>query len=176
MRKPLLIIALVLLAGVSVLLWAITAQQPNHSDNKSSQGVYLYENAEIVAANHSFVWDADIIGSTSDATIDSKFSCPTSSKSAYVFLAKRGLENEPQSGWQAYAEAYLDTSISGVRQPNLKISGLIGGEPGPRYIQRTGGDYSLGLACSHDGMNKIDSTSYVFVQIEAESGNWKIVQ
>lgn len=161
-----------LILGAIALAWTLQGTSPK---NDSREVLYFYENGELVDQSRQLVWDSDVVGSTSKMELNSDFKCPSKSTEAYSFLALRGKERDSQAGWQAYAQTVVTPGTNKVKQPNLKISGLLYGEPGAKYILRIGGDYSLGLACTHDSAITVDTVSYKFVSITPGTGDWKFI-
>jgi hypothetical protein len=175
MRKRVIwsISAVVLVAiALAVLISTLNSLKPKNSSNES---LYFYEDGNPRVEGKPLVWDANVTGSTSGTAPDSEFTCPQTSTQAFAFLSALGQEREIQGGWKAFSQTYLKPDHR-VLQPNLTISGLIEGEPGPRTVQRTGGDFSLGLACTHGGNSVVDSVSYRYVKVTAGTGEWSLTE
>ena len=168
-------------SSVVVLLLAIAAiifmvfLNPQKPLNTSNESLYIYEDDNPRIEGARLLWDANVTGSSSSSSSVAEFICPDTATQAFAFLSEPGKEREVIGGWKAYSQTFLKPDHK-VLQPNLKISGLLEGEPGPNTVLRTGGDFSLGLACTHGGNTIVDSVSYRYVSIASGVGEWALTE
>ena len=162
--------------GLAVLATATTVatvalNQP--PVNNSTQSVRFFYQGQYRDSSYKFNWDSNAIGANSATDINSMFSCPAKSTDVFTFLSLRGQELQPDGGWQAFGQTSFFHDTKDVLTPNLKPAGLINGSPGARYSRDHGGDFSLGLACTHNQGKIVDSVSYRFISVTAHSGQWQ---
>ena len=157
-------------AVAAVAVTAVLMQQP--PVNNSAQSIRFFYQREYRNSDYKFQWDSNAIGSNSSTDINSMFTCPDQSTEVMVFLSLRGEENKPDGGWQAFSPTSFFKSTKKVLTPNLKPAGLIGGTPGSKYSRDKGGDYSLGLACTHNQGKAVDRVSYRFITVTPHTGEW----
>jgi len=168
-----LVSATILVAvGLFTSIFFLTSQKPLNSSNES---LYVFEDDQLRTADNRLLWDANVTASTSNQSSLAEFTCPKAATQAFAFLAAPGKEREINGGWKAFSPTFLK-SDNHVLQPNLKLSGLLGGDPGPQNVQRMGGDFSLGLACTHGGNTVVDAVSYRYVNVTTGSGEWLLTE
>ena len=171
MRKKLIWSSVVFVLVAIAVAFAVVFLNPTKPQNSSDVSLYIYEDDNPRVEGERLLWDANVTGSSSGESSFTEFICPETSTQAFAFLSAPGKEREIVDGWKAFSQTYLQPNNQ-VLQPNLKISGLLEGEPGPKTILRTGGEFSLGLACTHGGNSVVDSVSYRYVSITAGTGEW----
>lgn len=140
--------------------------------NTSEQAIRFFYQREYRNSDYKFQWDSNAIGANSATDLNSMFTCPAQSTEVMAFLSLRGQERVPDGGWQAFAPSSFFKDSKMVLTPNLKPSGLINGVPGAKYSRDRGGDYSLGLACTHNQAKIVDTVSYRFIAVTAHTGEW----
>lgn len=160
----------VAVAAAAIVAVSMGANQTQ--TNGSSESLSFYSSLKYRPSDYRFEWIESAIASTSKDSMNSFLHCKSPSSEVVGFLSSRGGEKDINGGWKAYAPtAFYEGSLK-VLQPNLRISGLIFGSPGPRYIRDLGGDYSLGVACTSGGVEKVESVSYRYITIEPRTGFW----
>ena len=172
MRKNVILAAVgaVLAASIGVTIWIVSANQL--PENNSAQSIRFFDKQEYRDGSYKFEWTSNAIGANSKTDINAMFTCPAQSTEVFTFLSLRGQETDPEHGWQAFTPTAFNGDTKNVLTPNLKPSGLINGTPGAKYSRDHGGDFSLGLACTHSGGKTIDSVSYRFINVVAHTGQW----
>ena len=165
-------------AGAAVLVGAvvITVALANGSatpKNTSNSDLFVLDQLAnaLPSALPTFGWNDNVLGSASP-TKQAALSCPEASTSTGVFVSKRGDERNV-AAWLASGESafYMDTKT--VFLPNLKLSGMISGNP--NYVKATGGDLSFGVACMTSNSSQITAIDYRFIHVTAGSGDWMLL-
>jgi|GEM_PF-1755695 len=164
-------VAALLVGSVAATVLVVSANQA--PVNTSVQSLRFFEQQKYRDANHVFAWTSNAIGANSATNINAMFTCPVQSTEVFTFLSLRGQEKQPASGWQAFSQTAFNGNTKSVLTPNLKPAGLINGTPGAIYSRDHGGDFSLGLACTHAGGKVVDAVSYRFINVVAHSGEWR---
>lgn len=136
--------------------------------NDSDFNLHLWVKDKPAAAGN-FAWTENIINSGSSTALDALAQCPSSSTEVFAFLSVLGQERKGVLYWQAYSRSSFVPGGTSVLEANLKPSGLISGQPGPRYLHQVGGKFSLGLACTHGNGGIVDSVGFRHVVITPNS-------
>lgn len=173
MRKSVLwsiIACTVVVVAIAIMVFSSGVNQPGKND--SSESLSFYSSLQYRPSSHKFDWIESAIASTSKEKMESALHCGKSATEVVSFLSDRGGEKNIDGGWKAYAPTAFYPGTKKVLEPNLRLSGLIFGSPGPRYIRDIGGKYSLGVACTSAGVEKVESVSYRFITIEPRTGLW----
>ena len=173
MRKSILwsiIAGTVVVVAIAITVFSSGGNQP--SKNDSSESLSFYSSLQYRPSSYKFEWIESAIASTSKEKMDSPLNCPDSATEVVNFLSSRGGEKDINGGWKAYAPTAFYPGSKKVLEPNLRLSGLVFGSPGPRYIRDLGGDFSLGVACTSAGVEKVESVSYRYISIEPHTGVW----
>jgi hypothetical protein len=166
--------ALAVIAGTAVATAANAAVQPNGSDVP----VYIGDSNSnaLVPAGTTFHWTDDTFGFTNPADVSAPFSCPADAQNAISFLAPKGQERT-MSAWSAWGQVgfYPAGSKTVSQFPTALYAQIIGNAPG---VKTTGGDYSIGLACTINNDVKLASAGVFFasVHVTAGSGNYTVDQ
>jgi len=165
--------AIILVAvGLFTVIFNLNSQKPLNSSNEL---LYFYEDGNPRVDGTRLLFDANVTGSTSATSPVAEFTCPQAATQAFAFVSEIGKERSVSGGWKAFSQTYLKPDHR-VLQPNLTIAGLLEGEPGPRNVKLTGGDFSLGLACTHGGNTLVDAVAYRYVNISAGTGEWLLTE
>ena len=172
MRKVLVwsIVAASVAATAAGSALVVSLNQP--PTNLSAQSIRLFENGEYQDSSHQFAWTSNAIAANSKTDINNTLSCPMVSTEVFTFLSLRGQESVPDGGWQAFTQTAFKGNSHDVLTPNLKPAGFINGTPGAKYSRDHGGDFSLGIACTHNGGKVVDAVSYRFINVVAHTGEW----
>ena len=172
MRKSVIWAVVASSAVAATVVTVFLICQGSSEKNTSAESLSFFSSHVYRDSNHKFDWIEEAIGSPAKSSVHEFFTCPKSATEVFSFLSSRGGERDTHGGWKAYSPTAFYFGTSKVLEPNLRISGLIYGSPGPRYIKDTGGDFSLGIACTSGNLEKVLKVSYRFISIEARSGSW----
>ncbi len=158
-----------LLAGNFVITTAIAA-----GANDSDEALHFYKSGSYVegVSGDNFLWTTNVIASNSKTSIEEAFSCPAESSGVFAFISDRGSERLGKNIWKAYIVSAFIPGTTNAFQINLKPSGLISGTPGSQVIKGTGGDYSMGIACTTNDGLKVLYASYRLISVTAGTGAW----
>ncbi len=158
-----------IIAGNFVISTAIAA-----SANDSNEALHFYKNENYIegTAADNLGWTTNVIASNSTTDIAAQFSCPAESDGVFAFISDRGSERLGTGSWKAYILTSFISGTTNAFEINLKPSGLINGSPGSQVIKSTGGDYSLGVACTTNNGLKVVYASYRLISVTGGTGSW----
>ncbi|MFM7030798.1 MAG: hypothetical protein ACKOWK_07030 [Micrococcales bacterium] len=163
----------ILAAGVAVAFIAVAGfalyQNSQFPANDSNASLHIWVNDKPSTVT-SFGWTDNLINSGSDQSLSTPVDCPAESTEAFVFLSYPGQERKGLLYWPAYGQSAFMPGTTKVLEANLKPSGMVSGQPGPRYIHSIGGNFSIGLACTTNNGGKVLWVSYRHASIQAAGG------
>lgn len=165
---------LAVVAGAAVATTANAATQVNGSQGKVYIGDVL-TNA-LVPAGHVFAWTDDTFGFGDSANASTPYTCPADATGSVTFLAPKGQEFT-LANWKATGSSLFYPSTSkNVAQFNTSLYGQNVGNAAA--VQASGGDFSIGLACTINNQTKLASTGIYFasIHVTAVTGAYTVDQ
>jgi glycosidase len=171
-RTQIISIALAAIVAVAGTNFAINAALAATSSNDSNESLHFFVGGSYNDGSSALNWTSNVIASNSTTNIEAPFSCPSDSTGVYAFLSSRGDERKGVGAWKAYIVTTFIQGTTNAFEINLKPSGLISGSPGSQVIKGTGGDYSLGIACTTSNGQQVNYASYRLITVTAGTGSW----
>lgn len=147
----------------SVGTMSMAASQTNGSDGP----LHIFKGAALVEPSTTILWAGGSIAGSSSSSVRTAISCPAGSDGFRTFISPRGSEKTLAShtGWNYQAGAPIaGTNIN----PAAMILGSASG------AQTSGGNYSLGIACTSNGGTTLVSGGafYRHITVTAGSGDF----
>jgi hypothetical protein len=146
---------------------ASAATQTNGSDGP----VHIFDaDGNLVAPATSMAWGAaELYAASSSSDILAPLTCPADSAAYAVFISAVGSERTVGS-WSAYKTGAFVGASKDVLTANLAPTSLINGTPGQATVKSTGGNYSLGVACTKNSGVTVTGAFYRSVTVTAGTG------
>ncbi len=161
--------------GVIVSLTTTAAQQPRVP---SDAALYIFDTDGVLGVEgHQWTWNEDASGSLDAANFQAPTVCPAGSTNVASFVATFGNERTPTawSMWEFLGYG-VSTAAGGSGSARVVIAPLTPDRMGAgsgQSIHKTGGLFSLGIACTTNNNLTVTAAYYRTVNIQA-SGAWTI--
>lgn len=173
MKKKLYVAAGAVLAVLAVATTFVIVNSTALPKNSSDFQLFIIDQLgnPLPSESPKFIWNDNVLGSASPSKpVD--LMCPEGSTSTQVFVSNHGDERKIES-WLASGESSFSTETNAASLPNLKLSGMINGNP--NMVKATGGDLSFGLACLKGNASEITAIAYRYLHVSAGSGDWLLL-
>lgn len=162
------------LAGAAVVQVANATVQSNGSDGK----VYLGDGTTnaMFTAGHTFGWEDDTFGFGNSANLSTPYVCPSDATGSTTFVSPKGSERTIASWSATGTSLFYPSGSKNVAQFNTSMYSQNGGNIAA--VKATGGDYSVGLACTISNGAALATTGVFFatVHVTATSGAYTVDQ
>jgi len=163
----------VLLLGT--LGFYVVVANPSGAAATGSDGpVYLYDGNYIVqdAPAHTWEFSGEVYASESATDPDDAFTCSADSTGAVTFISPRGGERD-YTAWDATATQIFPAGSKNLLEVNFMPSAQVNpGQMSQSSIKQSGGDYSLGVACTKNNGVTVTSAWYRFITVTPVTGVW----
>jgi hypothetical protein len=171
------VIGAALLTVVSVAAVATAANAATQA-NGSQGKVYIGDGGTnaLVPAGHVFGWTDDTFGFGDSANVSTPYVCPADATGSVTFLAPKGQEFTV-ANWSATGTSlFYPSNSKNVAQFTTSLYGQNTGNAAA--VKASGGDFSVGLACTINNGTKLASSGVFFasVHITAVSGAYTVDQ
>ena len=156
---------LAVVAGAAVASTAYAANQPN-----GSQGAMYIGNANtnaLVPAGTTSAFNAANFGYSNPVDVTAPYTCPADATEVASFVALAGQESTI-ANWAGTAFAGFATGTKNVVEPDANLSDFLGN--GTTAMKATGGNYSVGFACTINGGTKLASSGVYFASLHIAAG------
>lgn len=153
------------LAGAVVATAANAAVQANGSDAAVYIGDSLSDTQ--VAANATLNYGDDYFGFPDTSNLNTPYVCPVDATGSVVFVAPKGQERT-KAAWLGTETSLFSSGTKNT--PKFDVS--LYAKTGPNYasVKATGGDYSVGLACTISNGVGFASSGVWFASIHITAG------
>jgi len=167
------LVALAVLVTISVM--SVVSQKPNAP---SDAALFVFDTNDVLEqAGHQWAWNDDVHGALSSTDPRTRIGCPAGSTNVAAFIATSGNERTPAAWatWEFFGYGVSKDSNresqSSVLMPPLTPDRM--GSGGGQAIQKSGGTFSLGIACTTN--NNLTATAAYYRTIHVEAGGiWTI--
>ena len=141
--------------------------------NGSADAVYLFDADGVYQASKTWGWEDETYATSDKNNLDAVFACDSISEAPYVFISPRGSEFNA-STWKAYSTSAFTPKTKNVTLATLTPAMLISGG-NIASVKSSGGAFSLGVACTHNGGVVVDKVFFRWVNVTASTGTWTAV-
>lgn len=157
--------AAILVAGAAGV--ASAATQTNGSDGPLH--IFDGNTGNLVSPETSIAWNGYVTASALSTDVNSPLVCSSDATGYAVFVSARG-DEETKANWKTWTNTVGFFSGKDIFQQDLTISDLQSGS-GKSAVQTTGGNYSLGVACTKsNGAVLTGTTFYRHIVVTAGTG------
>ena len=156
---------LAVVAGAAVGSTAYAANQPNGSQDVMYIGS-SFANA-LVPAGTTLAFDAGNFGFVNPADVNAPYTCPTDATGAVGFVALAGQEFTV-ANWAGTTFSGFAPGTTKVVQPDTSLNNFSG--PGVITMKTTGGNYSVGFACTINSGTKLASAGVYYASLHIAAG------
>jgi hypothetical protein len=164
---------LAVVAGAAIATSANAITQANGSQDK----VYIGDSNSnaLVPAGSTLAWDDATFGYGDSANVNTPYACPADATGSISFVAPKGQEFTMAS-WSGTTLSLFVPGTKTVQQFDTTLSDHTGAGMGA--VKASGGNFSVGLACTINNQTKLASTGVYFasVHITAVTGAYTIDQ
>jgi hypothetical protein len=159
------LVAATLVVGIGSV--SMAAVQTNGSDGP----LHIYDGGSVtlVSPATSMSWSGDLLASSSSTDAAAAITCPTASTGYRTFISARGSERTP-ANWSAFKSGSFADSTKTIAYESLTPTSLINGTPGQAAVKASGGDFSLGIACTSNSGVTVNEAFYRYVTVTAGTG------
>jgi hypothetical protein len=163
-----------IVAGAAVVQSANAATQANGSDG----AVYIGDSLSnaLVPAGQTLAWTDDTFGFGDPSNVATPYVCPVDATGSVTFVAPKGQERTVANWSGTGTSLFAPAGTKNVAQFNTSLYG----QNGPSYatVKSSGGDYSVGLACTINNGTKLASAGVYFasIHVTAVTGDYTVTQ
>lgn len=165
---------LAMVAGVAAVSVANAATQSNGSDGP----VYIGDSLEdaLAPAGRTFGWTDEVFGFNNPTNIATPYVCPADADASTTFLAPAGQERTIGSWSATGISLFYPSDSKNVAKFNTSLFGQSNGNAAA--VKASGGNFSIGLACTINNGVKLASSGVWFasVHITPVTGAWTVTQ
>ncbi len=161
--------------GVFVTVTTTAAQQPSVP---SDAALYVFDTDGVLGKDgQQLTWNQDASGSLDAANFQTPTVCPTGSTNVASFVATFGNERTPTawSMWEFLGYG-VSTAAGGTGSSSVAIAPLTPDRMGSgtgQSIHKSGGLFSLGVACTTNNNLTVTAAYYRTIHVQA-GGAWTI--
>jgi len=159
------LVAATLVVGIGSV--SMAAVQTNGSDGPLH--IWNDSTGALVSPSTSMAWDGSLLASSSSSADSGAITCPSTSTGYRTFISARGSERTP-ANWSAFKPGSFASSAKTVSYEMLTPSSLVNGTPGQAAVKASGGDFSLGIACTSNSGVTVNEAFYRYVTVTAGTG------
>jgi hypothetical protein len=160
------------LASIALIAGAVSVASAAVQSNGSDGPIYFAngDTGAFIADNATNAWAGNFTASSSgtNAALPA-LSCPAESTGVSGFLAPAGSERTKAS-WSAYKADAFQSGTKNVFLPDLSPTAMINGTPGQAAVKASGGNYSLGIACTTNNGVTVVAAYYRSIAVTASTG------
>jgi hypothetical protein len=160
------------LASVALIAGAVTVASAAVQSNGSDGAIYFAngDTGAFIADSASNAWAGNFTASSSGSNSAlPAISCPAEATGVFGFLAPAGSERTKAS-WSAYKADAFVSGTKNVFLPDLSPTAMINGTPGQAAVKASGGNYSIGLACTTNNGVTVVGAFYRSIAVTASTG------
>lgn len=160
------------IATVALIAGAVGAASAATQSNGSDGPIYFAngDTGAFIADGASNAWAGNFTASSSGTDVNlPAISCPSTATGVYGFLATAGSERTKAS-WSAYKVDAFVSGTKNVNLPDLSPTAMINGTPGQAAVKASGGNYSLGIACTTNNGVTVVGAYYRSITVTTSTG------
>ncbi|MDF9809690.1 hypothetical protein M2116_000634 [Aurantimicrobium minutum] len=160
------------LASIVLIAGAVSVASAAVQTNGSDGPIYFAygDTGAFISDSASNAWAGNFTASSSGSNAAlPAITCPAESTGVSGFLAPAGSERTKAS-WSAYKADAFVSGTKNVFLPDLSPTAMINGTPGQAAVKASGGNYSLGLACTTNNGVTVVGAFYRSISITAGTG------
>jgi hypothetical protein len=162
------------LASLALFAGAVTVASAAVQGNGSDGAVYILDEVGVpITDGTSNSFAANYLISSSSSNAEAAIACPAQSTGVASFLAATGSERT-QGSWSAYAPQAFSGATKNVVLGDVSPTALINGTPGQAAVKASGGNYSLGIACTTNNGLTVVGAFYRSIAVTASTGAFTI--